>query len=117
LILSTLLLPHIGKAAEAVLRDQAHRACAEAALAAERFRLAQRRWPGSLEELRPAFLARVPLDPYTGASLRYARRDDGVVVYSVGQDLQDDGGEVLRFRSEGNYDIGLRLFDPDRRNL
>jgi hypothetical protein len=117
LILSTLLLPAVKKVGQATLRDQVLVVCAETALATERFRLAHKRWPKSLDELRPAFLAQLPRDPYTGESLRYARRDDGVVIYSVGPDLQDDGGDILRYRPQGNYDIGLRLFDPDKRNL
>jgi hypothetical protein len=107
----------MNKVGQAVLRNQAHLVCAETALAVERFRLAHKHWPRTLTELCPALLPSVPLDPYTGAPLRYARRDDGVAIYSVGPDLEDDGGEILRYRPQGNYDIGFRLYDVDKRNL
>jgi hypothetical protein len=116
-ILSLLLAPAVRKTVEATLRDQAQFASAETALAVERFRLAHGRWPQSLAELCPALLKAVPLDPFTGEPLRFARHDDGVAVYAVGPDLADDGGKILRFRPQGNYDVGFRLYDPDKRNL
>lgn len=77
------------------------------ALAVERFRLAHDRWPDDLQELD----RQVPIDGYAGAPLRYRRLDNAVVVYSVGKDGEDDGGEqdgiVVR-----DADIAFRLYDP-----
>src|SRR5262249_3004943 len=116
-ILSTLLMPAVQKVGEATLRDQALLATAEAALAAERFRLANKRWPKTLAELTPALLPVEPLDPYTGKPLLYVRRNGEVVIYSVGKDLADGGGENLRFPNRPNWDVGVRLYDPEKRRL
>ena len=64
----------------------------------------------------PAFLSEVPTDPYTGVPLLIARRDDGIVLYSVGKDGIDDGG-ATELQGGQPADIGFRLFDLDKRNL
>ena len=97
--------------------------CAMVLTALERYRRANERWPDRLEDLVPAFLPRgVPRDPYDGELLRYHRITDGVVVYSVGPDGQDDGGVKLthrRISSPGpppaGVDVGFRLWDPAQR--
>lgn len=93
------------------------------ALAAERFRLERGRWPESLEDLVPAYAAGVPKDRFGPGNLRLARREDGIVIYSVGQDQKDDGGAIERQDegqddvedSPGGRDLGFRLWDPDKR--
>ena len=62
-------------------------------LAVERWRLANGRMPESIGQLVPAFLPAVPLDPYNGQPLRYKPGEDGYQVYSVGEDLIDNGGD------------------------
>jgi hypothetical protein len=95
---------------------QARVRCLQVALAAERYRLAHGRWPEEPAALVPGFLASVPSDPCDGNPLRFRRVADGVVVYSVGPDRQDNGGlfDRQRPRREG-ADIGLRLWDVARR--
>jgi hypothetical protein len=67
--------------------------CTVVALAAERYRLRHGDWPRTLADLVPDYLLAVPLDPFDGAPLRYRRSDGGAVVYSVGEDGRDDGGD------------------------
>lgn len=63
-------------------------------LALRRFELAHGRQPDSLSELAPKFLAAAPIDPWDGMPLRYRRQSDGSsVLYSVGEDGRDDGGD------------------------
>jgi hypothetical protein len=90
---------------------------AAAALAAERFRRDHGRWPESLEEMVPHYLDRVPLDPADGMSLRYRRLPDGVVIYGLGADRVDNGGEVhVLPKVEGPArDEGFRLWDVAQR--
>lgn len=57
-----------------------------------RYRLRHRQWPETLESLIPDFLPALPPDRFTGKSLRYLPREPQPVLYSVGDDLQDDGG-------------------------
>jgi hypothetical protein len=95
-------------------RTQAELRCALAALAAERYRQPHGDWPPSLAALVPDYLAQVPTDPFDGQPLRMCRREKGVVIYSVGPDGQDCGGELIR---PGKPDApGFRLWDePYRR--
>lgn len=65
-----------------------------AALALERYRLRHGVYPGRLEELVPEFLPEVPIDFMDGKPIRYRRRPDGsFVLYSVGWDGLDGGGD------------------------
>jgi hypothetical protein len=73
-------------------RETGRLRAAAAGVAAVRFRQAEGRWPRSLEELVPKWLPEAPIDPFTGKPLAYRVDDEGVVIYSVGVDGQDDGG-------------------------
>jgi len=90
--------------------------CAQAALAAERFRLAHGHWPDSLSTLVPEFLRAVPTDPFVGQPLRFRRVNQGLVIYSVGADGQDDGGALNRqVSSSKGSDVGFQLWDASAR--
>lgn len=65
------------------------------ALALRRHQLAHRQLPATLAELVPQFLPRVPDDPMDGKPLRYRARPDGsFLLYSIGWDGKDDGGDA-----------------------
>jgi hypothetical protein len=64
----------------------------QTALAVERCRLAEGRLPKSLDNLVPAYMDAIPNDPFNGSPLKYRVRQSGYVVYSVGEDLTDEGG-------------------------
>jgi hypothetical protein len=99
-------------------RTQAFLLCAETAMAAERYRLAEQRWPADLQALVPRYVAAVPSDPFDRRPLRLHRLPDGIVIYSVGADRSDDGGKLDRRNPESaNIDIGFQLWDADRRGL
>jgi hypothetical protein len=66
---------------------------AEAAAAVERYRLTNNQPPEILEELVPTYLAAVPTDPFDGQPLRYKKLAKGYIVYSVGENGKDDGGD------------------------
>jgi hypothetical protein len=97
-------------------RAQANLRCGAAALAAERFRLAENRWPADLNALVPRYLAAVPPDPFDGRPLRLRRLPDGVVIYCVNADRADDGGKLDRRDPEAaGTDLGFQLWDANRR--
>ena len=77
------------------------------AIALELFRRAHGTYPASLDELVPAFLPAVPPDRHTGKPLNYERNDGNPVLYSVGVDLDDDGGKVAEEggRKHGNLHV------------
>lgn len=57
--------------------------------------------PQSLGELMPDYVASIPIDEYSGMNLRYAREGDGFKLYSVGANLQDDGGSTRKIKDGG----------------
>jgi hypothetical protein len=116
-VLARLLIPAVSKVADACLRTQAQLRCAIAAVAAERYRRDKGKWPESLEGLRAAgYLRQVPIDLYDGKPLRLRRLDDGLVIYSVGPDGQDNGGKINRNNPiEKGTDLGFRLWDVQKR--
>jgi hypothetical protein len=101
---------------EDALENQTRLRCVLPALAVERYRLKYHRWPDSLSAVVPEFLPELPTDPFDGKPLRYRRDSEGIIVYSVGPDRTDDGGDRQKFNSVGpGRDIGFRLSDVDRR--
>ncbi len=93
------------------------------AIAAELFRLENNRWPGSLKELVPNQINEIPMDRYSGEKMKMKTLVDGIIIYSVGEDLKDDGGIIKRIsyeeedeNSEIGEDLGFRLWDLDRRH-
>jgi hypothetical protein len=116
-VLVRLWVPAMVKVAEAARRSQAQLRCAIMAVAAERYRLAKGQWPGTLDVLKEAGYVRgAPSDPYDGQPLRWLRLDDGVVVYSIGPDGEDNGGKMDRQNPTApGTDLGFRLWDAAKR--
>ena len=84
------------------------------AAACERYRQQFGHWPQNLSEIPKSILPTVPVDPFDDKPIRLAKSDTGLVTYSVGQDLNDDGGSVKK-NATGGVDIGFRLYDLNRR--
>jgi hypothetical protein len=104
------------KEAVVACRTRAMLAVAAVALAAERFRRERGRWPESVGELVPGHLRSHPVDPFDGRPLRFRRLTDGLVIYSVGENGADDGGQVRFDPWAYQYlDVGLRLWDVAQR--
>lgn len=109
---------------------------ARTALAVERFRRENERWPESLDELIPDYLEEIPIDPFDEKPLKYRRMNEGeevraedsgmvvrngAMVYSVGFDGADDGGVLERRINKDDssmwnpgYDIVLPLGEVER---
>ncbi|MBI3876089.1 MAG: hypothetical protein HY300_09075 [Verrucomicrobia bacterium] len=100
-ILAKLLLPALEKASEKFARMQTAVNEARIACALERYRLKRGEFPEKLDALVPDFMARVPHDIINGEPLHYRRTSDGqFVLYSVGWNMKDDGGEVAFLKSD-----------------
>lgn len=85
-------------------------------LALERYRLDHGTWPASLERLVPVYLEVAPIDPFTGKLLGYRIESDHVVVYSVGENKEDEGGKVVPDApTQDPLDLGYRLWLPEHR--
>ena len=61
------------------------------------YQKANGRLPDNLDALCPAILPSVPIDPFSGKPMRYAKTADGWKVWSVGPDNVDNGGEALTY--------------------
>lgn len=112
-----LMLPASEKMATAVLRGQARLRCLAVGIACERFRQANGRWPKELAEIPKTILAEIPRDPYVDAPLNYLVLPDGIVVYSVAEDRQDNEGKLTYTNPKPGEDVGARLWSPDFRRL
>ncbi|MHC5073425.1 MAG: hypothetical protein ACYTFE_01210, partial [Planctomycetota bacterium] len=69
-------------------------------------------YPESLGEfVREDYLKEVPIDPFSGQTIVYKKTDDDFILYGVGENFVDDGGEVVRdgdgeiikFADEGDW--------------
>lgn len=91
-LLTRILMPALWRTFQLEARCIAHLRATQTALVIERYRLAEGRLPTALDDLAPAYLEAVPQDPFDGKDLRYGTVEAGYVVYSIGDDLIDDGG-------------------------
>ena len=49
-------------------------------------------YPKKLEQLIPEIFQQLPVDPFTGKNFIYRKKEDRILIYSVGKNLKDDGG-------------------------
>ncbi len=111
--------PAMASLIDSILRNQAFLATTEVFLAAERYRIATGKWPGSIDELSPKYLQAIPRDPYNGGPLGYRIDSDRLIVHTVGPDLRDNGGAYERtyYKTKGPDDIGITGWLPRSRGL
>ena len=109
-----------GTAEEGVVRDAMRLVqvrAASTAVAIERYRLDHGDSPAALDGLVPAYLASVPIDPFTGRPLLYRTDRSRFVIYSPGPDGKEDGGEVSPLPTHvwkmTTPDIGLEIRRQD----
>jgi len=100
-----LLVPAYGRVVALDLRIIARLRAVRAGLAIERYRLATGELAETLGELVPTYLDAVPKDPFDGWELRYKMLEKGYVVYSVGEDGNDDGGQEMDEENKDNWDV------------
>ena len=99
----------LGKLAERFAGAQSSVDLARTAMALERYRLARGEFPESLNALAPHFIGEIPHDVINGQPLHYRRTKDGqFVLYSVGLNETDDGGQVGLAK---NGDLDIRAGD------
>ena len=65
--------------------------------------------PQNLHQLVPAYLAKLPADPFDaeGGPMRYVRTETGYVVYSIAPDGQDNGGQPSQPNQRQGADLRL----------
>ncbi len=112
-----LLSPYVSKVSQTETRHQVRLRAGAAGMASERYRLKHGNWPASLEALvKEGWLAEVPVDPLDDQPMRFRVTPEGIVIYSIGFDRQDNGGIInLNRMQEADVDIGFRLWSPAMR--
>ena len=93
---------------------QARFRCAATALAVERYRLQQGRWPASLDDIKKEMPA-VPTDPFSGLPLGYRRLEQGLVIHSVGPPPAMGRSHLPQDTLQGITGPYFRLWDPSKR--
>ena len=90
------MYPSMQRGNIAMLRACAHRRAAAIVLAAKLYHADHGKWPDSLEALVPVYLPHLPRDPFSSAAEPMRFRADTLLplVYSVGEDLTDNGGST-----------------------
>lgn len=86
-----LLLPAYDVVRNRYATSQGEREGVLVGLALELYHREHGKWPATLAELSPRWLPELPVDRLTGKPLKYKIVDDRPIVYSVGNDLDDDG--------------------------
>lgn len=91
-VMAQILLPALGRVYQGSARGIAQNDLARAALAILRYRHDHGAAPEALNALVPGYIAAIPIDPFSGETIRYIPKPEGILVYSFGHDRDDDGG-------------------------
>ena len=90
------LLPGLLSSAKKFVQAQAATDHANIAISLERYYLAHKQYPETLDALVPQFITKLPHDVVNGQPLKYRRTETGgFILYSVGWNEKDDGGTVV----------------------
>ena len=104
-IFARLLFPAVSKTATKFANGQTSIDLATIACALERFRVAHGEYPAQLDLLVPKFIEKIPTDLINGDLPKYRREADGTfVVYSVGWNETDEGGQPGMAKSGNTVD-------------
>jgi hypothetical protein len=106
-MMTLLIMPATASSFQATGRNLALRDVTLCAIAVKRHQLKHGQWPQSIAQLVPEFLPAVPADPFDGQPLRLVATQAELVIYSVGKDLQDGGGQDPQ--GSGEPDVAVRL--------
>ncbi len=88
-----LFLPDLRRAEGFHLKALELRDLTVLALGIAAFKADHNRYPKELSELAPDYVKSIPKDRFGGRDLVYKPRSNGYLLYSVGDDLKDHGGD------------------------
>ena len=116
-LLGRMLLPALSNGVKKFASAQVSVDLARVACALERYRLANGQYPDALDALAPTFIPTLPHDIINGQPLHYRRTDapsspngddpagGRFILYSVGWNETDDGGQVVLKKGGVSVDI------------
>jgi hypothetical protein len=102
------VFPAISRMFETCAIAEANDACAQTAVAMTRYRLDHGTLPVHLNDLVPAYLDAVPIDPFDGKALRLIVKSDRSIIYSIGPNGLDNGGVKID-RGKGDVIFTLKF--------
>ena len=85
-------MPALGSPARECRPGRRARQAAQLGVAAEQYRLRHGKFPAQLDDWRPTSFRLCPLDPFDGKPMKMKRTEHGLIVYSIGPDMVDNGG-------------------------
>ncbi len=94
-----------------IMSCEARRAFADTAFAVAAYKAAGGRYPEKLEELVPAYIDRIPLDPFTGKPLMMRPVQGGLELYSAGKNSFIKAESV---KGPVNFFIGKEAYEEFR---
>lgn len=80
------------------------------ALAIHRYYKKYGEWPMEYDQISPEFVTEFPVDIIDGSLAKFKYDDDSLMIYSVGNDLDDDGGMDRESDSQGTNNRDAFLF-------
>lgn len=95
-VFTRVLVPAIPACRKREALGLAHARLARLGLALSQYRAEHGSYPATLQTLAGTLEGPLPRDPMTGNAFLYRREGDGYVLYSVGANLKDDGGQDRR---------------------
>lgn len=107
-----LLLPAVRAVNGARERATQTRHNLEVAFALAEWKKKNGTYPESLADLVPAYFARIPHDGFASKPLNYVLEGEGFLIYSIGRNLEDEGGRWFDDEPRGD-DPRVRLPIPE----
>ncbi|MDT8300295.1 MAG: TlpA disulfide reductase family protein [Sedimentisphaerales bacterium] len=105
------IAPAIARSVEIEYRSRTEVQALITTLAILRYNNENNRYPASLSELKSAgYLNELPKDPFSDKSLVYRKTEEGFILYSLGGDFDDDGGQQSKWGLE--EENGDQVFWP-----
>ncbi len=89
---STILLPSVPRLSRVQARHEATLDLMQMGIMIEQHHAREGSYPENLDAIAPDLGGDLPVDPFTGEAYQYCLSEDGFLLYSVGQNLSDDGG-------------------------
>ncbi|MCX5634758.1 MAG: hypothetical protein NTW55_02795 [Planctomycetota bacterium] len=92
-----ILMPAMEKVIELSYRNKVHCEAVVTTLAIMRYKQDKGDYPETLEQVVEAgYLKELPMDPWSDKPLVYRKTEGNFILYSVGSNFKDDGGQVFR---------------------
>jgi hypothetical protein len=98
-----IFMPAIEPFSEVSYRGKTTHEATMTVLALQRWRLEKGNYPTNLDELiSSGYLKSLPMDPYSDKPLVYKKTDNNFILYSIGRNFEDDGGQIVRYTEGKN---------------